>query len=45
MLKQTKDDEVVKALTQLKNSFDAAEAVQPGITHSLIAQIIETLKR
>jgi len=45
LLKQTKDDEVVKALTQLKNSFDAAEAVQPGITHSLIAQIIETLKR
>jgi serine/threonine-protein kinase 24/25/MST4 len=45
LLKQTKDEDVIKALTQLKNSFDAAEAVQPGITHSLIAQIIETLKR
>lgn len=45
LLKQTKDDETVKALTQLKTAFDNAEAVQPGITHSLIAQIIETLKR
>eukprot|EP01128_Nolandella_sp_AFSM9_P012021 TRINITY_DN888_c0_g1_i1.p1 TRINITY_DN888_c0_g1~~TRINITY_DN888_c0_g1_i1.p1 ORF type:complete len:450 (-),score=140.03 TRINITY_DN888_c0_g1_i1:110-1432(-) len=45
LLKQTKDEETVKALTQLKDAFDNAESTQPGITHSLIAQIIETLKR
>jgi serine/threonine-protein kinase 24/25/MST4 len=45
LLKQTKDEETVKALKQLKTAFDDAEATQPGLTHSLIAQIIETLKR
>jgi len=45
LLNQTKEEEVVAALTALKNSFDAAESVQPGITHNFIAQIIETLKR
>jgi len=37
--------QVVAALAQLKMAFDNAERVQPGITHSIIAQIIETLKR
>lgn len=45
LLKQAKDEETVKALTQLKNAFDNAEQVSPGLSHSLIAQIIETLKR
>jgi len=44
LLKQTKDDNVIEALNHLKTAFDAAEAVQPGITHNFIAQIIETLK-
>jgi len=44
LVKQTKEDNVVKALDELKEAFDAAEAVQPGITHNFIAQIIETLK-
>jgi len=43
--KSTKDEHVQKALEELKESFDAAEAVQPGIVHNFIAQIIETLKR
>jgi len=42
--KSTKDEHVQKALEELKESFDAAEAVQPGIVHNFIAQIIETLK-
>jgi len=44
LVKQTKEETVVKALDDLKDAFDAAEAVQPGITHNFIAQIIETLK-
>jgi len=43
--KSTKDDQVLQSLNQLKSSFDAAEVAQPGITHTFIAQIIETLKR
>lgn len=43
-LRQAKDENVLKALDELKEAFDAAEAVQPGITHNFIAQIIETLK-
>jgi len=31
-------------LEDLKEAFDAAEAVQSGIVHNFIAQIIETLK-
>jgi serine/threonine-protein kinase 24/25/MST4 len=42
--KSTKDENVQKALDELKEAFDAAEAVQPGIVHNFIAQIIETLK-
>jgi len=41
----TKDENVIAALNNLKIAFDEAEAVQPGITHNFIAQIIETLKR
>jgi hypothetical protein len=36
---------VIEALARLKLAFDAAEKAQPGLTHNLIAQIIETLKR
>jgi len=46
LLKTHQDQQqVVTALAQLKMAFDNAEKVQPGITHSIIAQIIETLKR
>eukprot|EP01100_Stratorugosa_tubuloviscum_P011274 TRINITY_DN500_c2_g1_i1.p1 TRINITY_DN500_c2_g1~~TRINITY_DN500_c2_g1_i1.p1 ORF type:complete len:471 (-),score=304.61 TRINITY_DN500_c2_g1_i1:237-1649(-) len=45
LLKNHKDEQVVAALAKLKMAFDEAEKVQPGITHSIIAQIIETLKR
>lgn len=38
------DDKVVAALAQLKIAFDNAENAQPGITHQMIAHIIETLK-
>jgi len=45
LLKSNKDDQVIEALARLKLAFDSAEKAQPGITHNLIAQIIETLKR
>jgi len=45
LLKQYQDDTTVAALAQLKTAFDQAERVQPGITHTFIAQVIETLKR
>lgn len=45
LLKNTTDENVISALAQLKIAFDNAEKAQPGITHSMIAQIIETLKR
>jgi len=45
LLKNSNDQEVINALAQLKIAFDNAEKAQPGITHTLIAQIIETLKR
>lgn len=38
------DDSVVAALAQLKIAFDKAEAASPGISHQMIAHIIETLK-
>lgn len=44
LLKQNKDDSVIEALARLKLAFDSAEKAQAGITHNLIAQIIETLK-
>jgi len=44
LVKAQKEEHIVTALNNLKASFDAAEAVQPGIAHNFIAQIIETLK-
>jgi len=42
----TKEDgQLIAALQQLKTTFDNAEKLQPGISHALIAQIIDTLKR
>jgi len=45
LAKTTKDDQVIQALNQLKTAFDQAEGTQPGITHTFIAQVIDTLKR
>jgi len=45
LAKNTKDDQVIESLNQLKTAFDQAEATQPGITHNFIAQVIDTLKR
>jgi len=45
LLKSNQEEGVIAALAQLKIAFDNAERAKPGITHSLIAQIIETLKR
>jgi len=45
LLKSNQEEAVIAALAQLKIAFDNAERAKPGITHSLIAQIIETLKR
>jgi len=45
LLKSNQDEAVIAALAQLKIAFDNAERAKPGITHSLIAQVIETLKR
>jgi len=45
LLKQNQEEGVIASLAQLKIAFDNAERAKPGITHQLIAQIIETLKR
>lgn len=45
LLQNNKDPNLTKALSDLKNAFDAAEDVQSGITHNFVAQVIETLKR
>lgn len=45
LLKTNQEEPVIAALAQLKIAFDNAERAKPGITHSMIAQIIETLKR
>ncbi|EGG18570.1 severin kinase [Cavenderia fasciculata] len=45
LLNNTQDENVINSLAQLKMAFDNAEKAKPGITHQLIAQIIETLKR
>jgi len=45
LAKNTKDDQVIESLNQLKTAFDQAETIQPGITHNFIAQVIDTLKR
>jgi len=39
------DVRLTAALEQLKATFDQAEKLQPGISHALIAQIIDTLKK
>jgi len=44
LLKTNSDPNVIGAVKQLKDAFDNAEAVLPGITHTMIAQIIETIK-
>mmetsp|Transcript_3320 Transcript_3320/g.11662 ORF Transcript_3320/g.11662 Transcript_3320/m.11662 type:complete len:413 (-) Transcript_3320:102-1340(-) len=44
LLKANNDEKVISALAQLKIAFDNAESAQPGITHQMIAHIIETLK-
>jgi len=41
---QTKDERVIAALQHLKTTFENAERLQPGVSHALIASIIETLK-
>jgi len=41
----SQDPTTINALAQLKLAFDNAEKAQPGITHQIIVQIIETLKR
>lgn len=45
LLKNNKDPNLAKALGDLKNSFDAVEDAQSGITHNFVAQLIEILKR
>lgn len=44
LLKANNDERVIAAVAQLKIAFDNAESAQPGITHQMIAHIIETLK-
>lgn len=44
LLKANQEEQVIAALAQLKIAFDNAERAQAGITHQMIAQIIETLK-
>lgn len=44
LLRSNQEEPVIAALAQLKIAFDNAERTKPGITHSMIAQIIETLK-
>jgi len=44
LTQNTKDENLLLALNNLKIAFDEAETIQPGITHNFIAQIIETLK-
>jgi len=44
-LSETDDDRLIAALEQLKSTFDKAERLQPGISLTLIAQIIDTLKK
>jgi len=45
LLKTYQDEATIGALAQLKIAFDNAERAQPGLTHTMIAEIIETLKR
>jgi len=45
LLRDNTDENVIAAVAELKLAFDNAEKAQPGITHTMIAQIIETLKK
>jgi len=45
VIEASKDQRVSEALQHLRECFDNAESAQSGLTHALIAQIIETLKR
>eukprot|EP01089_Gocevia_fonbrunei_P006817 TRINITY_DN1782_c0_g1_i1.p1 TRINITY_DN1782_c0_g1~~TRINITY_DN1782_c0_g1_i1.p1 ORF type:complete len:454 (-),score=134.39 TRINITY_DN1782_c0_g1_i1:60-1421(-) len=45
LLRDNTDENVISAVADLKVAFDNAEKAQPGITHTMIAQIIETLKK
>jgi serine/threonine-protein kinase 24/25/MST4 len=45
LLRDNTDEDVISAVAALKVAFDNAERAQPGITHTMIAQIIETLKK
>jgi len=42
---ETKDTNVINALEQLKQAIMEVESNKPGITHKLIARIIETLRK
>jgi hypothetical protein len=45
LLQANQDDEaVITCLAQLKVAFDNAEKVKPGISHTFIALMIETLR-
>lgn len=45
ILKNHHDPNVIKAVSELRKSFDVVESTHPGITHNIIAQIIEAIKR
>lgn len=44
ILQSKSDDETVACLSQLKQAFDKAEEVKPGISRDFVAYMIETLK-
>ena len=44
ILQSKPDEDTVACLSQLKAAFDNAEKVKPGISHTFIALMIETLK-
>eukprot|EP01097_Dermamoeba_algensis_P006185 TRINITY_DN3889_c0_g1_i1.p1 TRINITY_DN3889_c0_g1~~TRINITY_DN3889_c0_g1_i1.p1 ORF type:complete len:453 (-),score=109.98 TRINITY_DN3889_c0_g1_i1:695-2053(-) len=45
LLKSNPDENVAAALAQLKIAFDNAEKAQPGLSHTFLVQVIETLKK
>lgn len=44
LLRNNKDVGVINSVEQLRKAFDLVEETQPGITHTIIAQIIEAIK-
>lgn len=44
LLKSNKDSNVAEAIKTIKDAFDHAEDVQPGFSHSFVAQVLDTLK-